>query len=343
MSVKHYIITNRDTFVKNGMEHIREEGKEPAGHNLRFGIYEFDENNLIAKDDTGVTLFKDWTEYELKKYQETGKIPLAKGSQLFFEELYKAMKTHPLNSKKGDTLVFVHGFNSNLCSALEVIKLLHDRYVKPPESPIAQIVMFTWPARKSLLRYRDDQKDAQASGFAMGRAYRMFREFLKRFFADEKNKECERRLHLMCHSMGNQVLEAMIKSLTEHRVALTSVFQNTVLVGADADYDSFEEGKPFSKLIDICEAIHIFYHKKDRALTVSETTKNKLNRLGKWGPRQPLEEKGGYHVYDITPFKDDLGKGIDDFVNHWSYYTSSDAIRYITKAFDFTDKSDIPV
>ena len=339
----HFIVTNREIigepnrkkrYLKvNDDEYIRTDGRELASENLRFGEYSFKD-----KDDDGK--LKIFEEPDLEKQEEMikagdeeknddAKLP----SNEFFKDLYGEMKKK--EPCYGEVLIFIHGYNCELSRSLDIIRKLHYRYVENEDCPIDTIVMFTWPAMGKIFKYRNDARDAKASGYALGRAFHKLSDFLKVYV----KKNCMQRIHLMAHSMGAQVLEAMMLQLSDkYEERLNNLLSEVVLVGADVARHALESPNPLYDLTDICERVHVFYHRRDRALGLSETTKNAFNRLGKWGAKNSNNLANDVYQYDISHTKDDLGSGFDDHVNHWSYYTSEETIEMITDVFtDFQE------
>ena len=323
----HYLVTNREVTTNprntkhfrkvNNEEFIRTDGREMSSESLRFGKYMFNDED----DEGNITIYKE-PDLEEFKIDDPDEVP---PSDEPFDELYKAMGKS--ERYQGEVLVFIHGFKSDLERSLYTLKKLHKAYVEKDESPIKHIVMFTWPAMGKIFKYRNDARDARTSGYALGRAIHKMADFLGR----KTNEDCKQRIHLMAHSMGGQVLEAMLQQLSDaEEEQLNSLFHEVILVGADLDYDALEKPRPLYDLIDICERIHVFYHKKDMALVVSENTKNAMNRLGKCGAKNSRNLADDVYQYDITHTKDDVTHNIiHDNVNHWSYYTSNETIEMI--------------
>lgn len=325
----HFIITNREITIRpknksnyvkvNQNEYLRTDGRELATENLRFGTVSF----KTKRSTPQVEIFEESDYEELSMEMKNSSLP----SHTFFRELYTSMKGEEIYC--GEVLFFIHGYKSDLDISLETVKKLHYRYVENEDSPIKKIVLFTWPAMGKVLKYRNDARDAKASGYALVRAMRKYSAFLEEYIT--KQQDCKQRIHLMAHSMGNRVLHAMMEDLSnDEEQNLNNLFSEAILVGADVAYDVMEKPSPMYDLIDICERIHILYHRKDRALGISETTKNAFNRLGRWGVKNSRNIPDDVFQYDITHVKDDLEKNIfDKAINHWSYYTSSEAVDLI--------------
>ncbi len=122
---KHYIVTNRE-IINEGTdnEYIREDGREEARDELRYGYYEFDENN--SKDKGKITLIPDPSEDDKRKHKKTYEATdgIALGSEKVFKELYESMSSA---NEKGDVITFIHGFKNDLDVALETVRELHEK------------------------------------------------------------------------------------------------------------------------------------------------------------------------------------------------------------------------
>lgn len=336
----HYIITNRGITSRKGerympvndREYIRTDGDEEARDNLRYGTVTFDPDKATDLKDFKINIFPEPSENVLSTFRETGVVPGTRElpSRKVFNEIYTAgikadKKSKTTNTEvQAHTLVFIHGFKADLKIALNTLRELHNRYVVPQESPIENIVLFTWPAKSQLLKYRDDARDAVKSGYALARSYASMKEFFKKTFVTEKQKQCNQKIHLMCHSMGNRVLESMITSLNEMNIEVTSTFGEILLVGSDIDYDALEKPRPLYRLLDVGERVHVYYHNKDQALGISELTKNAFNRLGRWGAKNSLGLPDDVYQADVTDIRDD--KGLQNRVVHHWYYTNSNTV-----------------
>lgn len=336
--VSHYIITNREVTSRNSRsyvsvndkEYMRKDGDEEARHNLRYGTVSFDPKKAKRLSHFKIEIIPEVKEDTLEKYADDQTVDKSVfPSTQIFNELYKS----GVNSeKRQDILFFIHGFKSDLETSMQTLAELHKKYVEPEDSPISRIVLFTWPAKKKLLKYRSDAYDAKQSGFALARSMASLREFFRQKLVAEKQPLCEQKIHLLCHSMGNRVLENMITGLAEIGIPQVSIFGEIILAGSDIDYDTMENPKPMYKLIDLGERIHIYFHNKDLALGVSETTKNAFNRLGRWGAKKNDRLPDDVYECDVTDIQDDDGI-LHDTVHHWYYTNSPSVVEDIKRVF----------
>lgn len=323
-----YFITNREIIKKGSKETIREDGKETAGDNLRFGSYDIKKREFILFPEPQADADLDYAK-ATSDTEMSAKSTELKGSTRFFTDLYKAFTSEPAikmaGLEKSDTLFFIHGFNTDLKSLRETIDNLHKKYVENPDSPVGHIIVFTWPGRSPVLplHYHDDKKDAIRSGEALARGILKVTEFLRKTLVQERNPACNKKIHLMAHSMGNRVLKHTILELERLQAGIPELFEEILIMAADVEYDIFEPQEAFYKLIDFGRRVHIYYHNKDHVLSISKYTKNFNNRLGKYGRKYVNTSLTDVFDVDVSKTKDDKGSGVGTQVlNHWYYYSS---------------------
>jgi esterase/lipase superfamily enzyme len=327
----HYFITNREIITKNGIETIREDGQEHAGDDLRFGTYNIETRKF--------NLFKDPNKTTDTNYSRlrSAKVSTLKGSARLFRSLYDEFRDDQAIPGKNDVLFFIHGFNTDLPGVRENYRDLHKRYVANPLSPIGRIVIFTWPGKsKDLpLHYRDDRKDAERSGQTLARCMTKLLDFFKEFLERDRNPLCRGKIHLLVHSMGHRVLKHMMIELKEKGIGSPEIFDQIVLMAADIEFDIFENGLPFNRLIEFGKRIHIYFHERDVVLDISKLTKNFNNRLGRYGRKKNDTSSPDIIDVNVTATKDDKGSGIQaNALNHWYYTTSTEVVNDVVKVLN---------
>jgi hypothetical protein len=295
-----------------------------------------------------------------------------KGTQRLFVALYKAMLQASESQQKGDILFFIHGFDYTWTDNLRHLRQLHDLYVEDPKSPIGSIVYFSWPSYGDVKYYDKDQRNALISGTALGRLFIKLNEFYDGFFSRRADgttpKFCGKKIHLAAHSMGNQVLEEMFRSMNQSDWVRKNFIQELVMLHADAQWDCLEPGKPLAQAPDYAERIHVYNHKNDNALLISERTKNiGTKRIGRQGPRDAKTVPPRTLIVDTTS-DNSLVQGIGAALleqigigrqsqtvansfgeslkeasgNHWGYLFRKQVIQDLIHVFNGVSASQIP-
>ncbi len=301
--MNHWIITNRHVVIANGKETVDISDHEPLP---TFRIAKFTPPPPGKTEDSD---FESACEFVRDKADsaygtpKTGDDPEnLNGTAQMFLSLYLAMKSAPPD--KADTLVFIHGFNYSWIDSLRHLAKLHELYVEPSDSPVAQIVYFSWPSFGSQFKYAADQPVALDSGSVLGRLFKKIGEFYRASFGVRREEDslayCGARIHLGAHSMGNQVLDAFCKIVTGFGGTHLNLFSEVVLLNADADWQVLDAGEPMANLNQYSDRIHVYSNRKDEALLISETTKNRLKRLGRHGPKDMTQISSRTVVVDTT-------------------------------------------
>lgn len=238
------------------------------------------------------------------------------GGGMFMDDLRQAMSAGP----HCDTLVFIHGFNVSFTGALQAAALLAQS-LKVEGRPL-NIVVFSWPsdgAAVPWMSYYSDREDARASGPSIARAFLKFRDFV---LALDAQDYCQRRVHLLVHSMGAFVLRQALQALlSKDRDGLTRLFDQIMLAAPDEDDDAFELDSKLRLLPRIGRQVTVYFNPRDKGLTVSDKTKANPDRLGSDGPR----------LIDLLPKKvilvdcSAVAGAADAFIEH-SYYIRSGAM-----------------
>lgn len=326
--MKIFLITNRKVIRKNGQERIDDSYKGPALDSIRFGIYDTDLNDyqiypdkIFGTPNTALASSPTVAYYD-KNALNTNK-PL-KGSERFFTELYHNMSGQGDNPR-GDVLTFIHGYNCDFQCGIEHIKEMADK-LQAAGSPVKYFVLVSWPSRGRLLRYQDERDDAHTSGGALGRALQMLVEFFRTVFGPNGSDPCRQRIHLLCHSMGNQVLEEMMRKLVDLRTLIPSVFEEIVLAASDVDNTAFELPNPLGALPSLCRRIHVYTNRNDLALVISTTTKTSAKRMGTDGPSDMTKIPSHIYLVDCTDVASQGDPGLkNELVQHW-YHKSVPAV-----------------
>jgi hypothetical protein len=251
--VRVFFATNRNHQPGNKLQAFGGRFNPDGVAALRFGYADFADGAEGPKL-TGVTVYPE-------RKTPTG---FKGGSERFLEDLRRLM-----SGEKSDTLVFVHGFNVSFTGALEAgARLGQD--VKIEGRPV-NVVVFSWPSEGQAIPYMSyysDREDARASGPALARTYLKLRDYLEDL---ERPDYCERRLHLLAHSMGAYVLrQGLQAAVVKEPTALTRIFHEIMLAAPDEDDDAFELDTKLRLLPRLGRQVTVYFNPDDRALLISD-------------------------------------------------------------------------
>lgn len=140
--------------------------------------------------------------------------------------------------------------------------------------------------------------------------------------------------------MGNQVLYKMLEHIDRDQIF--SVFSDVFLFNADARYDGFEPGEPFTLLQQVSERAHIYIHCSDDALWISDKTKDNTKRLGRSGPKKTENLNEETFVVDTSNL---LGAKINNakekLIDHWGYLNRQEVINDVIEVMSGERVDDI--
>ena len=226
------------------------------------------------------------------------------GEKIYASEAIFLREQARMKAEKRNCLFFVHGFNTNFKAALEMGHDLETKYS-------IDVVMFTWPSdgadsrrlsdqAKGILSYRSDKREAKDSVGALYRCFKALRTYLDKY----SESACNQSFNLACHSMGNYLLEQLVRS--DFYSDETVFFDNICLLAADVnnkDHDEWVSRLAFRK------RLYITINENDHALFASRAKfgEQQLARLGHWILN--LSARNAFYI-DLT---DCAGKSHDYF------------------------------
>ncbi len=229
------------------------------------------------------------------------------GSTALFAELKARMDAG------ADVLVYIHGFNTTWAgavggaAALQIMLNNWSIQSVPLEKEIV-VFLFSWPSEGLALpwtSYRSDRTNAEASGNAIGRGFLKFRDFLADLHLQVRQGKaaaCGSKVHLLCHSMGNYVLQNALSRLASFIPGSTMprILDTAFLCAADVDDDALEPGEPLGRLDEVCDSVSVYFNHDDRALAISDWTKGNPDRLGARGPAHRSQLHSKVETIDCT-------------------------------------------
>jgi len=171
------------------------------------------------------------------------------------------------------------------------------------------VVLFSWPSDGLALpyvSYKSDRSEATGSGAAVGRAFLKTRDYLAslRVQAKASGQElCAQDIHLLCHSMGNFLLQSALARMAEHTPgsALPRIFEHVFLCAPDVDDTALEPEHPLNQVHEIARSVTVYHNTGDTAMVISDVTKGNPDRLGWHGAARPALLHSKIHQVDCTP------------------------------------------
>lgn len=283
---------------------------------------------------------------QIKAYEEVIKDHIADtaqkkaqyGSQAMFSDIQSDMEN------SSDVLIYIHGFNVSWNAAVGSALALQLMLQSAPKRDAGQnvlVILFTWPSDGLALpwvSYKSDRAEATGSGGAVGRAFLKVRDFLADLHDNAKRggqKLCGQDIHLLCHSMGNFLLQSALDRTFEHTPGncLPRIFEHVFVCAPDVDDTALESGQPLERIDQIARYVTIYHNRNDKAMWVSDYTKGNPERLGHTGAAHPALLHNKVHQVDCTPV-------VHDFIQH-SYYLSGNVNADVRASMDGWDQDDV--
>lgn len=330
-----YYVTNRNHIGKDrwSPEEYGSDFSADGIENLRFGkvILQADERQIkdylnTATDDKGIGDGINLASYLEKQFRANGKIRVfiedltGKTPRYGSQEMYEEVKAKMMAST--DTMIYTHGYAVSWYSAVAralSLQLILSKRDEGIENQKVLIILFTWPSdgryviakdakpdeiinqQRHMSAYRSDRVEAEASGGALARGILKLRDL----FIEMRNKgeePCNQSIHLLCHSMGNYVLQNALSKIANHTStsALPSLFEHIFLCSADADDTVLEPDQPMGILHQLASSVSIYYNREDKALWLSDKLKGNPDRLGTNGAARPAAIHKKIHQIDCT-------------------------------------------
>jgi esterase/lipase superfamily enzyme len=230
------------------------------------------------------------------------------GSKLLFQELQ--------NQDRRNILIFIHGFNVEMPDALasaEQLQAALDHRLGSTGKHAALVVPFIWPAMGGVLDYLNDQDAAKASAISYSRLL----SFFVRWRGSAAAADCDRRINLLSHSMGNRVLVYGLFDWAQKNSGVPHLFRNVFMAAPDIVNQSLERGE-FGRCVSDSARNVTVYHASDDVALRSSKGANLANgvasrRLGHNGPEDMHAVARNVYSVDCSDFNnsydDPLGHG----------------------------------
>lgn len=212
-------------------------------------------------------------------------LPMKSGSQPTLRGF--SASDSAVDVERGDTLVYIHGFNVSAEQLVQNVRDLYQQFVNERDTSISTIVGYSWPSNGRLFHYPSDRTDAVKSGQAFHDQYLAIYETVKHHVLAEGGA-FSGRVHLMVHSMGGFVLQEALRNLKAlvPQDGYPELWDQVIMAACDVDYACFENHEnPLFILPELAQRIHVYHNKWDMGLLASSAIMSNNRRLGKRGPK----------------------------------------------------------
>jgi len=311
-----FVVTNRE--IKKGKKGLKQFGKEPnhkTPSELRFfEVDDEDVNNVTSLNDL-------LTKQEVKKLVEDFDNLAIDDTKPWYQSLRVACELFTKATAEGKSiLLFIHGYNNDIGDVLKTALEIQNRYN-------LIVIPFCWPSNGNTISYLSDKDDARNSATAMLRVIEKIHQYHSLLVTTRRSKlalkakkkhpenseaeralfdkllraQCNTKISMLCHSMGNYVLK--YASYPSHSAARKLVFDNIALVAADVNNSNHHN---WVENLCIRNRLYIVINEKDGALKWSRRKpgEEQLERLGQH--LKNLSSSNAYYI-DVT-----RNKGVND-------------------------------
>ncbi len=237
------------------------------------------------------------------------------GSKDMFEEIKDRM------TECTDTVIYIHGYAVSwydaVASALSLQLMLNNKD-ENIENQEVLVILFTWPSdgryvisknvtsaeienqKRHMSAYRSDRAEAEGSARAFARGILKLVEFFKEL--KDRQEICGQSIHLLCHSMGNYVLQNALPWIENYTPSssLPRIFEHIFLCSADVDDNVLETGQPMGTLHQLAYSVSVYCNRWDKALLLSDILKGNPDRLGTNGTATTASVHKKIHQIDCT-------------------------------------------
>ncbi len=174
---------------------------------------------------------------------------LTKNRDAFFQVLKEKVAA----TEQRNAFVFIHGYNVPFADAVKrTAQLTVD--LKFAGAPIC----YSWPSQGDLADYVQDSTNAEVAAYK-----------LKQLLAELNEQSGAKEIHLVAHSMGNDVLTRALKELGKDALGQsTCVFREVLLTAPDIDTELFQT-EILPAFLSTKQRITLYASSNDKALNAS--------------------------------------------------------------------------
>lgn len=230
------------------------------------------------------------------------------------------------NSSDPHVVLFIHGFNVEEYQAAESATVVED-IVKPIG---AGVVGFSWSSAGKAHKYVSDRMRARSSAITLAIQLIKAVQHMQR-------TDCNVRLSVIAHSMGNYVLGKAASYLREELgIENYSMFSEVLMVAPDLEGEALSPGGAAYDLTKISQEITVYRNIHDIPLKISRVKRGVVNGpvLGRNGVNKRLIEE----LPDNVVVVDTSHLGVRGVDTHSFYFDNSYVISDMLDVLRGTDR-----
>lgn len=191
-----------------------------------------------------------------------------------------------------EILVYIHGYSNlpepHIFPRARALQALLDTHCTGTKFLVVPLI---WPCDNDVTvveDYWDDQKAADASGYAFARALAKLHAWQRE--GVKAGEECLKRINVLAHSMGNRVLRETLRVWSEEllRDSPPMIFRSIFMVAADLINETLERHQAGRYITMAARNVVVYFAADDLALRASKVVNLRggtaSRRLGHTGP-----------------------------------------------------------
>jgi esterase/lipase superfamily enzyme len=248
------------------------------------------------------------------------------------------------NENQSHITFFVHGYNNGWQDAARRYeKLCGDLF----SDGLGLCISFDWPSFGSVVDYLPDRGHARQSADDLSNVLSEIFDWLiekQKVAIKDPALACKAKLSLICHSMGNYVLQKAMAAVwtRKNQPLLVSLINQLIMVAADVDNDLFEsnasDGSDGDAVANLTYRISVLYSGRDAVLGASAGLKHfGTRRLGRSGLSAcPPDGKDNIWEVDCSGF---FPASVGSMNIHSAYFDTESTLSLIQNTLRGIDRS----
>jgi esterase/lipase superfamily enzyme len=245
-----------------------------------------------------------------------------------------------LQNSSNDILVFIHGCANSFTNSI-TRAAYNQSWLAASLLPNSNfdVIAFSWPARSYFIAnilgdYFDYRSDQSAAENSAAHCATFLQQIAKLRAAIPDQGPRRRRIHLLCHSMGNYVLGGALPGFVATNppaADAAKLFDEVVLAAADEPANTFlNKNARLNQLASLARQITVYFSSDDIAMDLSQIV-NGTYRLGYQGPANMADtgffSPAIYQFVDCSNCNDYISSLITAPDRSHQYYRQSPTVR----------------